>query len=66
MLISTMVVAVAVLIILLVCGDVIRRRITSVAPAVTQRHLVWVIVGLVTLVGASFLLPAVFKVIASL
>ena len=66
MLIITLILALAVLIILLVCGDVVRRRIIGVTPALTQRHLVWVIVGLAAAVGATYLLPAVFKVIASL
>ena len=64
MLIITLVLAVAALIILLVCGDVLRRRITGLAPTWTQRHLVWVIVGLAAVVGATFLLPAVFKILA--
>ena len=66
MLIITLVLAVAALIILLVCGDVVRRRITGVATAWTQWHLVWVIVGLAAVVGANYLLPAVFKIIARL
>ncbi len=65
MLITAVVMFVGTLIMLLVSVDVVRRRVVVHVPALAQRHLVWVIVGLAMHVAACYLQP-VYKIIVRL
>jgi hypothetical protein len=59
MLITLAIWAVAAVIILSAGVDAVRRRFAGDAPALTRKHLIWIIVGETGIIGSFFLLPVV-------
>ena len=59
MLITMAIWAVAVLILLIVGGDGLRRQFAGDVPALTRRHLIWVIIAQAAVIASMFLLPVI-------
>lgn len=51
--------AVSILILLIVGGDGLRRRFAGDAPALTRRHLIWIIIVQAAVIASIFLLPVI-------